>query len=57
MAGGIGVLVAMYRIPPVEAFGVLRMASQGSNVTLHSAADAIVAWAFAGRFRNPPARS
>ncbi|MFF5650775.1 ANTAR domain-containing protein [Streptomyces collinus] len=41
----IGVLLAVYRIPPTAGFEVLREVSQRTNIKLHAVAGTVIGWA------------
>ncbi|MFD5518815.1 ANTAR domain-containing protein [Streptomyces sp. NPDC127066] len=41
----LGVLIAVYRLPPEEGWRVLVKVSQHLNVKLHAIADEVIAWA------------
>jgi hypothetical protein len=52
----IGVLIAVYQLPPAAGFDVLREVSQHTNVKLHTVAESVIAWALGQPLPEPVGR-
>ncbi|MEV2211188.1 ANTAR domain-containing protein [Streptomyces sp. NPDC050997] len=52
----IGVLLAIYQLPPAAGFEVLREVSQHTNTKLHTVAETVIAWALGQLLPEPVGR-